>query len=76
MSRGERDFLQGWFSNTHNNDLESLSLKDILTYAEAKYRIVNLPSNYHSLSGASSKNSKPHHEAHTLSSLNGKQNKI
>jgi hypothetical protein len=45
------------------------------TYHEAKERILNLPSNHRSTSGASSTNSKPQHEANAVSSLNVKKDK-
>jgi hypothetical protein len=55
--------------------VENLSSKDHLTYHEAKERILNLPSNHRSPSGASSKNSKPRYEANAVSSSNGKKDK-
>jgi hypothetical protein len=55
--------------------VENLSSKDHLTYHEAKGRILTLPSNHHSPSGACSKNSKPQHEAKAVCSSNGKKDK-
>jgi hypothetical protein len=49
--------------------------KTILTYYEAKERILNLPSNHCSPSRALSKNSKPQHEANAVSVSNGKKDK-
>jgi hypothetical protein len=69
----KREFLLGWFTESHNNIVENLSSTDHLTYHEAKNPILNLPFNYHSPSRASSKNSKPQHEANTVSSSNGKK---
>jgi hypothetical protein len=69
----KRDFLQAWFAESHDNIVENLSSKDHHTYYEAKERILNLPSNHRSPSGASSKNSKPQHEANAMSSSNGKK---
>jgi hypothetical protein len=71
----KRDFLLAWFAESHDNVVENLSSKDHLTYHEAKERILNLPSNHRSPSGASSKNSKPQHEANAVSSSNGKKDK-
>jgi hypothetical protein len=70
-----RDFLLAWFAESHNNDVESLSSKDHLSYHEAKERILNFPSNHRSPSGASSKNSKPQQDAKAVSSSNGKKDK-
>jgi hypothetical protein len=64
-----------WFAESHNNIMESLSSKDYLTYHDAKVRILILPSNPRTPSGASSKNSKPQHEGNTISSSNGKMDK-
>jgi hypothetical protein len=71
----KRDFLLAWFAECHDNVVENLSSKDHLTYHKAKERILNLPSKYRSPSGASSKNSKPQHEANAVSSSNGKKDK-
>jgi hypothetical protein len=71
----KRDFLLVWFAESHDNVLENLSSNDHLTYHEAKERILTLHSNHHSPSGASSKNSKPQHEAHAVSSSNLKKHK-
>jgi hypothetical protein len=67
------DFLLAWFAKSHDNVVENLSSKDHLTYHEVKERILNLHSNHHSPSGASSKNSKPQHEANAVSFSNGKK---
>jgi hypothetical protein len=71
----KRVFLLTWFAESYDNVVENLSSKDHLTYHEAKERILNLPSNHHSPSGASSKNSKPQHEANAISSSNVKKDK-
>jgi hypothetical protein len=71
----KRDFLLAWFAESHDNVVENLSSKDHLTYHEVKERILTLHSNNPSLSGASSKNSKPQHEANAVSSSNGKKDK-
>jgi hypothetical protein len=71
----KRDFLLAWFTESHDNVVENLYSKDHLTYHEVKERILNLPSNYRSSSGASSKNSKPQHEANAVSSSNRKKDK-
>jgi hypothetical protein len=70
-----RDFLLAWFAESHDNVVENLLSNDHLTYHEAKERILNLPSNYRSPSGASSKNSKLQHEANAITSWNGKKDK-
>jgi hypothetical protein len=64
-----------WFAESHDNVVETLSSTDYLNYHEAKEHILNLPSNHRSPSGASSKNSKPQHEANAVSSSNGKKDK-
>jgi hypothetical protein len=69
----KRDFLLVWFAESYKNVMKTLSSKDYLTYHEAKKHIVNLLSNHHSPSGASSKNSKPRQEANAVSSTNGKK---
>jgi CRISPR/Cas system-associated protein Cas10 (large subunit of type III CRISPR-Cas system) len=71
----KRDFLLAWFAESHDNVVENLASKPHLTYHKAKERILNLTSNHRSLSGASSKNSKPQHEANAVSSSNGKKDK-
>jgi hypothetical protein len=71
----KRDFLLAWFAESHDNVVENLSSKDHVTYHEAMKRILNLPSNHRSPSGASSKNSKPQHEADAVSSSNRKKDK-
>jgi hypothetical protein len=71
----KRDFLQAWFAESYDNVVENLSSKDHHTYHQVKERILNLPSNHRSPSGASSKNFKPQHEANAVSSSNGKQDK-
>jgi hypothetical protein len=63
LSRGEKRFSTGLVDKSHDNVVETLSSKDHLTYHKAKEHILNLPSNHQSPSGASSKNSKPQHEA-------------
>jgi hypothetical protein len=68
-------FLLAWFTESYNNVVENISSKDHLTYHETKKRILNLPSNHQFPSGASSKNSKPQHEANAISSSNGKKDK-
>jgi hypothetical protein len=68
-----RDFLLAWVAKSHDNIVENLSLKAHLTYHQAKEQILNLPSNHRSPSGASSKNSKPQHEANAVASSNGKK---
>jgi hypothetical protein len=64
------NFLLAWFAKSYDNGVENLSSKDYLTYHKAKVGILNLPSNYRSPFGASSKNSKPQHEANAVSSSN------
>jgi hypothetical protein len=71
----KRDFLQAWFAESHNNVVEPLLSNDHLTYHEAQKWILNHPSNHRSACGASSKNSKPQHEANGISSPNGKKDK-
>jgi hypothetical protein len=75
LSRGEMGFSTGGFAESHDNVVEQLSSKDHLTYHEAKEHVLNLPSNHRSPTGASSKNSKPQHEANPVSSTNGKKDK-
>jgi hypothetical protein len=67
----KRDFLLVWFAESHDNVVENLSSKEHLTYQEAKERILNLAANHRFPSGASSKNSKPQHEANAVSLSNG-----
>jgi hypothetical protein len=55
--------------------IENLSSNDDLTYYKTKERILNFPSNHCSPCGASSKNSKPQHEANAVSSSNRKKDK-
>jgi hypothetical protein len=69
------DFLLAWFAESYDNIVENLSSNDHLTYHEAKKRILDLPSNHRSPSAASSKNSKPQHEANAISSSNGMKDK-
>jgi hypothetical protein len=71
----KRDFLLVCFTESYNNVVETLSSKDHLTYQDVKEHILNLPTNHRSLSGASSKNSKPQHEANAVFSTNGKKDK-
>jgi hypothetical protein len=71
----KRDFLLVWVAESYNNVVENLSSKDHLTYHDTTEHILTLPSNHHSPSGASSKNSKPQHEANPVSSSNGKKDK-
>jgi hypothetical protein len=70
-----RDFLLAWFAESHDNVVENLSSKVYLSYHEAKERILILPSNHCSPSGACSKNFKPQHEANAISSSNRKKDK-
>jgi hypothetical protein len=70
-----RDVLLAWFSKSYDNVVESLSLKDDLTYHQAKQGILNYSSNYHSPSRASSKNFKPQHEANPISLSYGNKDK-
>jgi hypothetical protein len=49
----------------------NLLSNNLFTDQEAKEHFLNLPSNRHSLSGASSKNCKPHYKAKAVSFLNG-----
>jgi hypothetical protein len=72
----KRDFLLAWFAESHDTVVENRSSNDHLTYHNAKEHLLNLPSNHSSPSGASSKNSKPPHEANALSSSNGKKDKM
>jgi hypothetical protein len=69
------DFLLAWVAESYDNVVQNLSSKDHLTYHEAKEPILIIPSNHRSPSGASSKNSKPQHEANAISSSNGKKDK-
>jgi hypothetical protein len=71
----KRDFLLVWFTESDDDVVEHLSSKGHLPYHKAKERILNLPSNYRSPARASSKNSKPQHEANAVSSSNGKKDK-
>jgi hypothetical protein len=68
-----RDFLLAWLAESDDNVVKTILSKDHLTYHEAKENIQNLPSNYRSPSGASSKNSLPQHEANAVSSSNKKK---
>jgi hypothetical protein len=68
-------FLLAWFTESDDNVVEYLSSKAHLTDHKAKERILTLSSNYHSASGASSKNSKPQNEAKAVSLSNGKKDK-
>jgi hypothetical protein len=64
-----------WIAESQDNVVENLSSNDYLTYHEAKEGILNFPSNHCSSSGASSKNSKPQHEANAFCSSNGQKDK-
>jgi hypothetical protein len=75
LSRGEKGIFLVSFAESHDNVVDNLSSKDHLTYQKAKERIMILPTNYRSPSGASSRKSKPQYEANAVSSSNGKKDK-
>jgi hypothetical protein len=70
-----RSFLLAWFPEFHDTVVEKLSSKDHLNYHEAIERILNLPSNHRSPSGAASMTSKPQYESNAISSSNRKKKK-
>jgi hypothetical protein len=60
----KRDFSLAWFAESHDNVVENLyHQKTTLPATRQRTHILNLLSNHRSPSGASSKNSKPQHEA-------------
>jgi hypothetical protein len=69
----KRDFCLPWFAESHDNVMENLSSDEHLSYHKAKEHILNLASNDHSPSDASSKNSEPQHEANAFSSSTGQK---
>jgi hypothetical protein len=65
--KAKRECLLAWFTESHDNVVDNVSSKDYFSYHEAKEHILNLRSNHRSPLGASSKTSKPQHEAPNIS---------
>jgi hypothetical protein len=65
-----------WFAISKDIVVENLLFNDPLTYNKVKEHILKLPSDHCSLSGASSKNYKPQHEANAISLSNSKHDKV
>jgi hypothetical protein len=69
------DCLLALFAQFYDTVVEILSLTDHRTYHAAKRHILNLPCNHLTPPETSSKNSKPKHEANSVSLWNGNKDK-